>query len=82
MKQNHLQHVSRTPVMACAGSPSTTAFLPCLLTIISDSFAAVISGVGSFAPLVDFVTVFVGDIFLSVPLAFRNLPWKVVGPIV
>jgi hypothetical protein len=68
--------------MACAGSPSTTAILPCLLTVIADGFAALISGVGSFAPLVDFVTLYVSDIFLAVPLAFRNLPWKVVGPIV
>ena len=78
----HLATVSRTPMMACAGGPSTTAFLPCLLTVIADGFATLINGVGAAAPLIDFLTVFAGDIFQTVPAAIRNIPWKVNGPII
>ena len=69
-------------MMACAGGPSTTAFLPCLLTVIADGFATLINGVGAAAPLIDFLTVFAGDIFQTVPAAIRNIPWKVNGPII
>ena len=81
MHKQHNNNVSRTPVMACTGSPSTTAFLPCLLTIIADSFAAVISGIGSFTPFIAEIGVFAFDTIQLIPLAVRNLPWKITGPI-
>jgi len=81
MNKHHIQNVSRTPVMACVGAPSTTAILPCLLTIIADSFAAILSGIGSFSPFITAIGTFTFDIIQTAPLAIRNLPWKVTGPI-
>ncbi len=81
MSKNHIQSISRTPVMACVGAPSTTAFLPCLLTIIADGFATLISGVGSLTPLIGVISSFAFDTIQVVPLAIRNLPWKITGPV-
>ncbi len=67
--------------MACVGAPSTTAFLPCLLTVIAEAFATLVSGVGSFAPIIDTISGFTFDTILAIPLAVRNLPWKVAGPV-
>lgn len=82
MNKRHIQHLSRTPMMACDGNPSTTAFLPCLLTVIAQGFAATIAGLGSLTPLFSFISVFAFDVINIAPLAIRNLPWKVGGPIV
>lgn len=67
--------------MACAPPPSTTNFLPCLLTIAVAAFTSLFNGLGSLTTVIGTIGENSAFNFETVVLAIRSLPWKVGGPI-